>query len=141
MPKNARAETKLLEKPLDTKQILSGYTKKFSSQSTDYDDEDLKNAIKMSLIENDMNLDQASSGIPNLQYPSLAIDTQNSQDDDLKRAIELSLVKDNVGENAGQSAEKVLTAEEMRSKRLKRFEMQDSNAKSVEDPATTSDSK
>ena len=139
MPKNSLAEAKLLEKPLDTKQILSGYSKKFS-QNTDYDDEDLKNAIKMSLIENDMNLDKAGSGIPNIQYPSLAVESEQSQDDDLKRAIELSLAKDNAVGAAQSSAESVLTAEEMRNKRLKRFENQNSNVKTTEE-ANTSDSK
>ena len=114
MPKNLKAEAKLLEKPLDTKVILSSNNR--IQKKREIDDDDLKNAIRMSLLENDMDLDRFA-GTSGIQYPSLAVDMQHSQDDDLKRAIELSL--------ATQQPDKVeekLTPEKMREKRLKRFD-------------------
>lgn len=74
----------------------------------------------MSLLENDMDLDQLA-GTSGVQYPSLAVDLQQSQDDDLKRAIEMSLAADSVQPVKMKAAEE-LTAEQMRDKRLKRFE-------------------
>ena len=117
MPQNAQAEIKLLENPLDSKKILASYTNKRTRKTgEELDDDDLKNAIKMSLIENDMDLDN-KAGTSNIQYPSLAVEMQ--QDDDLKKAIELSLAM-----NAGTGAKEpvVLTSDELRDKRLKRFE-------------------
>ena len=103
---------KLLENPLDSKQILASYrSKRTRKEGKDLDDEDLKNAIKMSLIENDMELDN-KAGTSNIQYQSLAVEMQ--QDDDLKKAIEMSL--------AVNKEPEVLTADELRDKRLKRFE-------------------
>lgn len=125
LPRNIQAETKLLETPLDQKQIFSSYNKrmKMSNQSggtNDFeDDDDLKNAIKMSLLENDMDLDN-KAGRSNIQYPSLATEMQHSQDDDLKKAIELSLAVNNESEK--DKSKKDLTAEELREKRLKMFE-------------------
>jgi len=123
LPRNSQAEMKLLEKPLDQKEILSGYSKRMKkshqSNTNDFDDDDdLKSAIKMSLLENDMDLDN-KAGRSNIQYPSLATDMQHSQDDDLKRAIELSLAANDKSE---QDTKKDLTAEELREKRLKMFE-------------------
>ncbi len=71
----------------------------------------------MSLIENDMDLDNRA-GTSNIQYPSLAVELQ--QDDDIKKAIELSLAANS------ESCVKepvVLTTDELRDKRLKRFEI------------------
>lgn len=120
LPQNVQAESKLLENPLDSKQILaSSYTKRIAKSHQEFDDEDLKSAIKRSLIENDMDLD-SKAGVSDIQYPSLAVDMQHSQDDDLKKAIELSLAV-----NAARKSQEdvvVLTPNELRDKRLKRFE-------------------
>ena len=75
-----------------------------------------------------MDLDNRA-GTSNIQYPSLAVDMHHSQDDDLnlKKAIELSLAALNSVQTNKQSVETVttLTSEELRDKRLKRFETSD----------------
>lgn len=118
MPKNLKAEAGFLESPLDTKGILSSSNKR--PKNNQFNDDDLQKAIRMSLLENDMDLDQLA-GTSGIQYPSLAVDLQQSQDDDLKRAIEMSLATDSL-QPAKIKAEEELTAEQMRDKRLKRFE-------------------
>lgn len=118
MPKNLKAEARFLERPLDTKGILASSSKR--SKNNQFNDDDMQKAIRMSLLENDMDLDQLA-GTSGIQYPSLAVDLQQSQDDDLKRAIEMSLAADSV-QPVKMKAEEELTAEQMRDKRLKRFE-------------------
>ena len=116
LPLNMKAETKLLENPLNSKEILASYNIKSNQQGReevdDDDDDELKQALKMSLIENDMDLDRHRR--MSKLYPSLAVDLHHNQDDDLKKAIELSLQSEsNVAEP--------ISAEEMRQKRLAHF--------------------
>ncbi len=83
LPRNAVAETNLTERPLNVKEILAAQTvkKKRGHKSNrasgsndesngDFDDEELKKAIKMSLYENDLDLD--NTRLSNKLYTSLA---------------------------------------------------------------------
>jgi Ataxin-3 len=122
LPKSM-ADIRLLEEPLNVKEMLknsrnANRVRKYTNDDDDdFNADDLKEAIKMSLIENDLDLD--NHRLSKL-YPSLAHEQQGDNDKDLKKAIEMSLqsggsTKANNTENAATSN---LNPEEMRAKRL-----------------------
>ena len=92
--------------------------KRTSSNKGDYDDEELKKAIQMSLRENDLDLDSHNL------FPSLA-NASNDDEDDLRRAIAMSLENRSTNDNQAQQSigndSKFSTpesAEEIRKRRL-----------------------
>ena len=148
LPKT-QAESKLAENPLNVKEILSSYNKKrnkiSSNSSADvFDDDELKKAIKMSLIENDLDLD--NTRFSNKLYTSLAHeqpqtsgygfrdkikmdDNQEGDEDDeeiqLKKAIEMSMQKE-ANDNTQLSAPES-NPEEIRRKRLEFLDKKQNN--------------
>lgn len=131
------AEAKLAENPLNVKEILASYNKKRSktSRNQEYDDEELKQAIKMSLYENDLDLDNSRFGGSKL-YTSLAheqpqisgyqpgnynkvVEEDDDEDAQLKKAIEMSM--GNGGEEK-QPQSPIITSDEIRRKRLEFLE-------------------
>ena len=137
LPKSI-ADTKLAEHPLDVKEILASYTKnrgkKSITQREDYDDDELKQAIKMSLIENDLDLD--NSRFSNKLYTSLAHEqpqtsgysrerNQIDEDDEeaqLRKAIEMSMEKETTSNQQQAAASQPLDPNEVRRKRLEFLE-------------------
>jgi ataxin-3 len=141
LPRNSAAETRLVERPLNVKEILAmqNVTKKQRMQRTsrggnddDFDDEELKKAIKMSLYENDLDLD--NSRLSNKLYTSLAHEQQpqssgasrsrqekNLDEEDeealLRKAIEMSMEANNK-----QPVAMELNVDDVRRKRLEFLE-------------------
>jgi ataxin-3 len=95
----SEADIKLELVELDVKDILNRQVLKRQASDTatsnnhGFDDDELKKAIKMSLIENDLDLDSHKA------YSSLAhenpLNGQLDFDDDLKKAIRMSLMSEN----------------------------------------------
>lgn len=88
----SEADRCLFEEQLDTRQILRQQIQdraRSSSENDGFEDDELKRAIKMSLIENDKDLDSASNNkvLSNIVYD----DSDLTEENNLKRAIELSL--------------------------------------------------
>ncbi|RNA23188.1 ataxin-3 isoform X2 [Brachionus plicatilis] len=116
---NCQADQILNEINLDTKEILRKQNtdkeeiKKGSqlNENTGFDDDELKQAIKMSLQETDYDPHEKL-------YPSLA----NEEDSELKRAIELSLQANSnqkvLDECSPSTSDKLDQAEEIRRRRL-----------------------
>jgi hypothetical protein len=94
---------------------------KKSLNPEDYDDEELKKAIQLSLVENDLDLDGHNS----MLYPSLASSATTNVDDeeDFRRAIAMSLEQNQSASTSQQNKDSKLTnsvesAEEIRKRRL-----------------------
>jgi ataxin-3 len=138
LPKS-EADSRLGDRVLNVKAILSEQSEwKRRRRSTDehagsdaqFDDE-LKQALRMSLVQNDMDLDRHGHGDP---YPSLAYERAGSSDeDDLRRAIELSMQRDTKQAPTNTVAAppaKPADPEQVRRKRLEFLEkMQNQQAK------------
>ena len=109
LPKSP-AEEELLLRPLNVREVLAnqkpisgarGSGKKSRGGGSDddddndnMDDDELKRAIKMSLIENDIDLDRNRMAYPSLAHEQIQITDYGQltdEDDELKRAIALSL--------------------------------------------------
>ncbi len=130
MPR-CQAEFKLTEFPIDVKKVLGEQNRqksmlKKSLSPEDYDDEELKKAIRMSLAENDLDLD----GHNNMLYPSLAyessagagtsaVGSNGDDEEDFRRAIAMSLETPQSQLNKDSKlTNPVESAEEIRKKRL-----------------------
>lgn len=135
----SEADMKLESEELDMKEILQRQVSKrrTASSSLDnqgFDDDELKKAIKMSLVENDLDLDSHKL------YSSLAHETPGDFDDELKKAIQMSLNEGSLlakpsSDNNGASSSyeqknNPLNPEELRRKRL---EFIDKNNKAKND--------
>lgn len=117
-----QADTRLYETPLNVKQILSSYkqnTRSFDNDS-DNEDEELKKALEMSLIENDKDLDAN-------RLKKSSIDPLFHYDEELNRAIQMSLQSHS--ERASTSSNvnnqediSKLSPNTLRKKRLEHFE-------------------
>ena len=83
-------------------------------ENEDFDDDELKKAIKMSLIENDLDLDSHKL------YPSL-INEQVDEEAELKKAIELSLLGEVPEKEKSDASTSQMSADEIRNRRLKHF--------------------
>lgn len=87
----SEADRRLFEVELDTKEILKRQIQNRSNtleaENVGFDDDELKRAIKMSLIENDKDLDAASSNQSKIVYD----ESDMSDENNLRKAIELSL--------------------------------------------------
>jgi hypothetical protein len=98
--------------------------KKSSNTPEGFDDDELKKAIKMSLAENDLDLDSHHQ-----VYPSLAMEdsgavsatTSGHYDEDLRKAIQMSL------ETTDSKKSEPETADEIRRRRLEFLSKNNSN--------------
>jgi ataxin-3 len=131
----SEADIKLEHTELDVKEILNRQVLKRQTSDTvsnqGFDDDELKKAIKMSLIENDLDLDSHKV------YSSLAHENSNGQldyDDDLKKAIQMSLNENSTGTEASEAAKKssvktttTESVDEIRKKRLEYLEKNKNN--------------
>lgn len=140
------AETKLREAPINTKQVLASQALERkhntgeggSSQSSNFDDDaDLKRAIQQSLYENDLELDAQSKNPSDILYPSLAYEpsasTTNEEQVRMMKSLAMSLGKTGDVSSGGlpssiqlsnataPSTSSSLTADEVRQKRLEKF--------------------
>ena len=132
----SRADMVLEKQVLNVNEIIKENTirtkrDEYDEENEGFDDRELKKAIKMSLVENDIELNHSSKA--SMLYPSLI--TENLDDDDeLKRAIELSMQvhEQNTGTSTTSSQNpststapshnpQPLTADELRNKRLQHF--------------------
>jgi Ataxin-3 len=144
LSRNVAAETHLTERPLNVKEILAAQTAKKKrgqksirgnhdddDESGDFDDEELKKAIKMSLYENDLDLD--NTRLSNKLYTSLAHEViqpqcsssskrnevveEENEEALLEKAIQMSM------ESKATPPEPIkLNADEVRRKRLEFLE-------------------
>ena len=160
LPKSP-AESELLLCPLNVKEVLASYktstargakgaaNKNDEDDDDDYeeDDEELKKALKMSLIENDIELDRsrASSKLyPSLVHEQIKVndyggkrDEEGDYESELRRAIEMSLQQastsaaaatsaasssSSTAAAAGDSTSQLNDSESIRAKRLKYLE-------------------
>lgn len=128
MPR-CQADLKLIEYPIDVKKVLAEQNKKKSMlkkplSAEDYDDEELKKAIQISLAENDLDLGAHSSMLyPSLAYESGAVGGGNNGDDeeDFRRAIAMSLEQNEQPQATKKDSKltnPVESAEEIRKRRL-----------------------
>lgn len=123
-----QADVKLLENPVDVKQVLASYNFKKKSLKTpragnneDFDDEELKKAIKISLMENDLDSDSRHGLFPSLAYESSSNKhDEPDEEDEFKKAIELSLQNNNNNPTTSnaQTSSAEMSAEDIRKKRL-----------------------
>jgi ataxin-3 len=119
LPKSS-ADMHLAECTLNVKEIVSSYNKKrdFEQSNEDFDEDELKKAIKMSLAENDLDLDYQNAG------PSLAHQSSRShEEEELEKAIRMSL-EGGTSHASNQNAEEPkeqLSVEEIRRRRLEKF--------------------
>jgi len=120
LPKSP-ADMHLAECKLNVKEILSSYNKKrdFDQSNEDFDEDELKKAIKMSLAENDLDFECQNAG------PSLAHQSSHSnEEEELAKAIRMSLEGATTSHASSQNIEEPkeqLSIEEIRKKRLEKF--------------------
>ena len=135
-----QADVKLLENPVDVKQVLASYNFKKKNlkapragNNEDFDDEELKKAIKISLMENDLDSDSRHGLFPSLAYESSSNKHDESdEEDEFKKAIELSLQNNNnnpTTSNAqhAQTSSAEMSADDIRKKRLEFLEKSKQN--------------
>jgi ataxin-3 len=120
LPKSP-ADMHLAECTLNVKEILSNYNKKrdYAPSNEDFDEDELKKAIKMSLAENDLDFDYQSAG-PSLAHQS----THSNEEEEFEKAIRMSLEGAKSSDANNKSTEEpkeVLSIEEIRKRRLEKF--------------------
>lgn len=93
----------------------------------------------MSLIENDIDLDQSNKHFQHIDFDQMRHSDNNDADDELKKAIEMSLQSSCSNETvtATSASSSDLSADEIRKKRLKYLEKLDADKKTTTSGDTT----
>jgi hypothetical protein len=125
-----QADIQLYENPLNVKQVLASYKHTTNQQENDSDNEDneLKKALQLSLMENDKDLDLNRL---NKGYPNALFNSHDQNDHELNKAIQLSLMQTNENNPTTSSTHEnmptTLSPNTIRKKRLEHFEQNQLN--------------